>query len=146
MAVIVMIDDEIMLTGLMAQLFRRVGHDMHTARNGELGLTLIERVMPDLVILDHMLPGITGLDVLRKLRNDPKLSSIPAVFYTAAVDPECEREARALGIRGFWWKGAAGFDEIRNRVESVVRGAQPVMGDVPTPMGSSGGGPLAELA
>jgi two-component system, OmpR family, phosphate regulon response regulator PhoB len=146
MAVIVMIDDEIMLTGLMAQLFRRVGHDMHTARNGELGLTLIERVMPDLIILDHMLPGLTGLDVLRKLRSDPKLSHIPTVFYTAAVDPECERQARALGIGGFWWKGAAGFDEIRNRVESVVRGMQPPLGSIPAPIVSSGGGSIAEPA
>lgn len=58
-------------------------YDVITATDGKLALAAIKKHVPDMVILDVMMPGIDGVDVCRMMKNDSKLSSIPVIFLTA---------------------------------------------------------------
>ena len=66
-------------------------------------LDCVNEIKPqiDLIILDHVLPIIRGVDVLRFLKNDPRHSSIPVIIYSASFDPETISEAYDNGTDGF---------------------------------------------
>ncbi len=79
-ATILVIDDDTLLLKLIRQALTPKGYIVHTATNGEEGLLLFNQVSPDLVILDVMMPGMSGWDVCERLR---QVSSVPIIFLTA---------------------------------------------------------------
>lgn len=80
---IVVIDDEEDIRELIQYNLSKEGYVVSCAVSGEEGVELVERVKPDLLILDLMLPGIDGLEVCRRLKSDAKLKSIPIVMVSA---------------------------------------------------------------
>jgi two-component system, OmpR family, alkaline phosphatase synthesis response regulator PhoP len=80
---ILAVDDEADILELIGYNLSREGYRIDTARTGEEALASIRDRKPDLVILDLMLPGIDGLEVCRRIRNDPSSASISIVMLTA---------------------------------------------------------------
>jgi DNA-binding response OmpR family regulator len=80
---ILVVDDEPDLVELVRHHLVREHYDVVTAGDGETGLAEARRKVPDLVVLDLMLPGIDGLEVCRRLRQDPRTEHIPIVMLTA---------------------------------------------------------------
>jgi DNA-binding response OmpR family regulator len=81
-AILLIEDDPLVRRGLQLALSRH-GHDVRTADTGEDGLRELRRAMPDLVVLDLMLPGIDGFEVCRRIRSD---SEVPVIMLTARGD------------------------------------------------------------
>ncbi|MDD2233469.1 MAG: response regulator transcription factor [Desulfitobacteriaceae bacterium] len=88
---IILVDDEQEILTLVRDYLSREGFSVLTAMNGTKGLQLIEREKPDLVLLDWMLPGISGLEICKHLR---KTSTIPIIMLTA----KSEEIDRVLGL------------------------------------------------
>jgi DNA-binding response OmpR family regulator len=80
---ILVVDDEPDLVELVRHHLQREHYEVITASDGETALFEARRRVPDLVILDLMLPGIDGLEVCRRLRSDTRLAHIPIVMLTA---------------------------------------------------------------
>jgi two-component system phosphate regulon response regulator PhoB len=80
---IVVIDDEEDIRELIHYNLSKEGYVVSCAVSGEAGVELVQRIKPDLLILDLMLPGIDGLEVCRRLKSDAKLRSIPIVMVSA---------------------------------------------------------------
>ena len=78
-----MVDDEPSFTEALAVGLRREGFEVRTAADGRSALAEIDRSAPDLVLLDVMLPGMSGLDVCREIR---KTTQVPLIMVTARVD------------------------------------------------------------
>jgi CheY-like chemotaxis protein len=78
-----------------------LGHEVHEATTGDEGVRLARELHPDLVLLDMMMPGRTGLDVLQELRADPSLAEITVVMVTARVQVDDREAALAAGADGF---------------------------------------------
>jgi two-component system, cell cycle response regulator len=114
-------DNPSILQGLERAL-RATGYDVHTATSGNAVLELLERapVVPDLLLLDVMMPGITGLDVLRRLRQDARWMDVPVVLITATNDGALPVSALRDGAVDFLTKPFR-LDELLARVESHVR-------------------------
>jgi two-component system, sensor histidine kinase and response regulator len=89
---IVLIDDEEALRNVMGEILSAAGHQTVLAANGAEGLDLIRRAPPDVVVCDINMPTLDGFGVLRALRADPQLASLPFLFLTS------ESEIRA-GMR-----------------------------------------------
>ena len=68
-----------------------------TAHDAETAMEIMHAKPPKLVILDDMMPGMTGTEVLALMRADPALASVPVVMYSAADRPERRRDAERLG-------------------------------------------------
>ena len=83
MAHILIIEDETDISTLLEFNLTREGYRVTTAATGEIGLTLSRTQLPDLVILDLMLPGTSGMDVCRNLKSDPVTNRIPIIMLTA---------------------------------------------------------------
>jgi two-component system phosphate regulon response regulator PhoB len=86
MANIVLIDDERDILDVLEFNLRQAGHDVSTAMSGSEGLLLVAQERPDLVVLDLMLPDLSGTDVCRSLKSRPELQHIPVLMLSARGD------------------------------------------------------------
>lgn len=87
MAVIVVADDDIDLADLVAYSFEVAGHTVHAARDGMRALALVQACRPDLVVLDHAMPGLNGLEVAAALRAEPDTARVPVIMISANGPP-----------------------------------------------------------
>jgi signal transduction histidine kinase len=91
---IVLIDDEAGLRGVMEEILATAGHETVVAADGAEGLAALRRAPPDVVLCDIKMPVLDGFGVLRQVRADPRLASLPFVFLTG------EHEVRAGMLSG----------------------------------------------
>ena len=102
---VLVVDDHEDIRRMFARLVRALGHDAATAADGEEAIVAATDDRPGLIILDLMMPGITGFDVLRALRSDPRTRDVPIVVYSALSDAEFVEQALSLGANDYWVKG-----------------------------------------
>ena len=81
--VVAIVDDEEDIVNLVSHHVKREGYKVKGFHNGRDFLLFLESIVPDLVILDIMLPGIDGLEICRMLKNRSRTSSIPIIMLTA---------------------------------------------------------------
>ena len=98
---ILSIDDSKTIRLLLARLFRPFVCEWREAANGEEGLVVATREKPDLIILDHNMPVMDGITMLRKLREDPGLKRTPVIMLTAESGPESLATVARLGVRDY---------------------------------------------
>lgn len=80
---ILVVDDEKDILELVRYNLAKAGYEVQCAASGEAALDLLERSVPDLILLDLMLPGLDGLDVCRRLKQDERTRSVPVIMLTA---------------------------------------------------------------
>jgi len=81
---ILIIDDEVDVRELLALLLERDGYRVARAEDGTEGLAMVQSLRPDLVITDHLMPGLSGAEIVRTMRAEPALASIPVIMVTGA--------------------------------------------------------------
>ena len=124
MATILVVDDEPDLREILVRLVGAVGHEVLSAPDGVAAIELVRARRPALVILDLMMPGTDGFDVLRAIRADPQVGSVPVVMYTALSDRASKERAFALGAQGYLVKNEVGIKELRAMVEQYTSAPQ----------------------
>ena len=93
MATILVVDDEPDVVEIVRVRLEREGHTVLTAPDGQTGLMLTLTRQPDLVILDIMMPGLDGFEVLRQIKSDPRMTDTPVIMLTARGDYSAKAEA-----------------------------------------------------
>src|SRR5438094_8797421 len=89
-AKVLVVDDTPLNIKLLGDLLAVKGYVVATATNGEEALAKLAAEMPDIVLLDVMMPGLSGYDVCRRIRADPTTALLPVVMVTS-LDPQTER-------------------------------------------------------
>ncbi len=97
MSTILIIDDQPANLKVLVDLLRQKNHTMLVAATGEQGLSIAQKQLPDLILLDVMMPGIDGFQVCTKLKSEEKTSKIPIIFLTALGDIEDKSRAFQAG-------------------------------------------------
>jgi CheY-like chemotaxis protein len=98
---LLLVDDDDALAEMYALQLTASGFHVTTARSGVEALQLVVDVTPDLIYLDLGLPGMTGLEVLERLRTAPSTADVPVVILTNFSEPEMIERGRALGAQDF---------------------------------------------
>lgn len=80
---ILLIDDSRFIQYAIEKALAEKGHSMTTASDGEAGIRAAAQHMPDLILLDVMLPGVPGTNILSRMKSDPCLAEIPVIVLTA---------------------------------------------------------------
>jgi len=101
---VLLVDDEDSLRKVMRDLLERDGYAVSEARDGVQALDQIDRVGPDIIVLDLNLPGLDGYGVLSHLRSRPATASIPVIVLTAKGDEDNEVRVFELGADDFLTK------------------------------------------
>ena len=111
MATILLVDDHPDVREVVGQMLRLHGHEVSLAESGEVAWEQMQKSTPDAVVVDQRLPGMSGIDLLRKIRGTPGWSKLPVVLCSG---DDFEREAAAMaGAYDFWLKGSDGmFDAV----------------------------------
>ena len=121
MGLILIVDDQIEACRPLAVLLRHLGHKGDYRTSGEAALEYLRQQKPDLLILDVMMPGMDGMEVLRHVRSDPQYAGLPVVMFSAVADPAFRRHAMEKGANDYWVKASMDFDQLSQRVEPFLK-------------------------
>jgi signal transduction histidine kinase len=117
---ILIVDDE--PSGIIAleSILNGEGYDLEFAQNGKSALEIAAAVLPDLILLDVMMPGMDGFEVCRRIRSTPALAEVPIVILTALDDFNSRIAGLEAGADDFFTK-PIDRHELRARVKTITR-------------------------
>ncbi len=101
------------------------GFTVIATKDGEEALRAIQAEMPDLVLLDLLMPGRLGFAVLKEMKQDPKTASIPVIVLTNLAEADW-KVVREMGAVEYWVKADLTLEELVGRVEKTLAGGSPV--------------------
>ncbi len=116
---IVVVEDEPDTAEMFAEMMRLGGFDVIKTYGGTMALSLIVRVKPVAVVLDIMMPDLSGLEVLRYIRRDPRLEHIPVVVVSARSLPEDIQQGMEAGASLYLSKPVS-FQDLKSAIEQVT--------------------------
>jgi len=94
---LLVVDDDLSVGKLLRAIFEREGWEVDSAGSGEECLTTVEATPPDVIVLDHMMPGLTGIETARRLRHGGFHK--PIVLFSAYLGPELQTAVRELDLK-----------------------------------------------
>ncbi|MCY4304665.1 MAG: response regulator [Aestuariivita sp.] len=98
---VLLVEDEPNITEAIRFLLSREGWKVHTHVNGATAINEIERIKPDILVLDMMLPGRSGIDILRDLRDNSEMRNVPVLMLSARGQNRDRELAEAVGVDRF---------------------------------------------
>jgi len=101
MSTILIIDDNSVERESVLRALQKVGYTVLGASDGTTGIALAKERPPDLIICDIDMPGLSGFDTLKRLKEDPRTHSIPFVFLTGSADAMAGKLGRELGAEEY---------------------------------------------
>lgn len=101
---LLIIDDQPFIVAIFTELFRADEVDLISASNGEDGLEIALKELPNLIFLDIEMPRMDGLSVCKKLRQDPRFESTPIFLLSAKGEGPSDDEQQEIGVTGYLTK------------------------------------------
>jgi len=120
MAMILIVDDSADASESLAVFFRNVGHDVTCVPNGRDALTSVLSNVPDVILLDLMLPEMDGPSFLEVVRSYLRIQGLPVVVLTGLTDSPMIDRVQALKVNSVLVKGKATPDEILKAIEEAL--------------------------
>jgi DNA-binding response OmpR family regulator len=119
---LVIVEDEDSLRSMYVMKFEQAGFSVEQAGNGEDGLDLIRRTKPDIVLLDILMPKVSGFDVLRSMKadKDKSISDIPVIFLTNLAEDAGYKQGQDLGAAGYVMKVDRTPEELVQFVNATI--------------------------
>lgn len=122
---ILIVEDEAAIREMVVMALSAAGYEVHEAESGEEGFALLNEHVPDLILLDWMLPGMSGIDFSRRIKKDPLCSEIPIIMLTARGEEEDKVRGLESGADDFVTKPFSPR-ELTARIKAVLRRASPM--------------------
>jgi CheY-like chemotaxis protein len=117
---ILLIEDNEFIARMYQNIFTLEHYDVSWADNGEKGLQLAKDWQPDLIMLDIIMPNISGLKTLERLKNDEMTKKIPVVMLTVIGEEEVIEECFKLGASGYLIKPSLNPDQVLKEVKTYL--------------------------
>lgn len=117
---ILWVEDDAFLKGLVAQRLAQESYALLHASEGESALALARHEQPDVIMLDILLAGMDGIEILRALKKDEKTKHIPVIMFSNLSDDARMKESKELGAAGFFVKAYVTLDEILTEIKKVL--------------------------
>lgn len=142
MAKVLLVEDDLSLREIYGARLQAEGHQVVTASDGEEALAVAMRDHPELIVLDVMMPKISGFDVLDILRSTPETKNIKVIMMTALSQEADRSRGEKLGVNKYLVKSQVTLEDVMSAVRQVLLGdsapangasAQPAAGQTPPP-------------
>jgi two-component system, OmpR family, phosphate regulon response regulator PhoB len=128
MARILVVEDEEAIADLVGLHLRRANHEVQWARNGESARAAVRERLPDLILLDWMLPGVTGLDLAKQWRAESRTKDLAIIFLTARQTESDRTQGLDQGADDYIVKPFSPM-EMMARIRAVLRRRSPMASD-----------------
>lgn len=122
---ILLVEDDTALAAVYRSRLELEGFEIKEVNNGEEALSAAVEFKPDLVLLDAMMPKISGFDVLDILRNTPETTNIRVIMLTALSQPKDKERAENLGVDDYLVKSQVVIGDVVERVKHHLGLDQP---------------------
>jgi CheY-like chemotaxis protein len=116
---VLLVDDSKFLRLTNQRILTRAGFEVFAAADGEEGLQVANEKLPDIILLDMMLPKISGPEVLKRLKANPATMDIPVIVLTS-LSQKNEEKLISEGAAAYFEKSLLGLDQSPNRLASTV--------------------------
>jgi putative two-component system response regulator len=117
---ILIVDDERSARETIEAILTGEGYQLEMAENGQQALERIHSILPDVILLDVMMPGMTGFEVCKAIRSDPQVAEIPIIIITALDDRASMIQGLISGADDFIHKPYDRY-ELRTRLQGITR-------------------------
>ena len=118
---VLLVDDDPMMAKMYQRFLEGEGFEFAAAFNGEEGLAVIKKDRPDIILLDIMMPKMSGLATLKVIKADPNLKDIPVVILTNLGDwSEDIENCKKLGAEDYWVKANMSLKEVGERIRKIL--------------------------
>lgn len=118
---ILIVDDEKDLVDLMAVMLETQGFVVMKAFSGEEAITKLEEQKPDIILLDIMMPQMSGYEFCQKIKGDDRHKSIPVILVTAKVQSEDQKRGKEAGADGFITKPYE-YSQLIQEIQKLIHG------------------------
>jgi len=119
---VLFVEDEEMLQKTLGDVLSKEGYKVISALTGDQGLRLAKKEKPDLILLDLILPKLSGLEVLAELKKKPETKKIPVIVLTQIDNPFEIGKALELGANAYLVKVSYDFKEIIEKIKKILGG------------------------
>jgi two-component system phosphate regulon response regulator PhoB len=119
---ILLVEDDRFLRRACEASLRQRGLTVTTAADGEEGLRLARSERPDLILLDMLMPKLSGLEVLRALRGDAETRNVPVLILSNSSREQDIAEVTTLGVSGYFVKSNLSLQELGELVGRLLTG------------------------
>ncbi len=117
---ILLIEDEEIMIDLLQRKLEKEGYEVKLARDGEEGLEKIRQEMPDLVLLDIVMPKVGGLEVMEEISKDQELKKKPVIIISNSGQPVELERVKELGARDWLIKTEFDPQEVLDKVKQQI--------------------------
>jgi DNA-binding response OmpR family regulator len=124
---VVVVEDEFETAEMLAEMMRLIGFQVFKSAGGKPAIDLISEKKPDTVLLDQMMPDLSGLELLDVIHKDPYLCHIPVIIVSAKCLPSDRRRGLEAGAACYLTKPVA-FIDLKQAVEQTLENKTPLAG------------------
>jgi len=118
---ILFIEDESALQRAVTQVLEESGYAVSSALNGEIGIALAQREIPDVILLDLILPKKNGFEVVAALKSDESTKHIPIIILSNLEGSEDVQKAIELGATTYLVKTNYNLDEVVEKIKNILK-------------------------
>jgi DNA-binding response OmpR family regulator len=119
---ILWVEDDKLIGSILGRKFANSDFNLIHANNGQEALGMLKESNPDIFILDLMLPGMDGFEILQKIRMESKFNKTPAIILSNLSKPSDFEKAKMLGVSKFLVKASSSLDQIILEVKNILDG------------------------
>lgn len=117
---IVIIEDDLAISQMYRMKFETDGFEVYLADNGQSGVDLVKTVQPDIVLLDLLMPELSGQQTLAEIRADQNIANTPVIILTNTESEQAEIEAQQLGIEAYIIKANETPTQVVTKTKEVL--------------------------
>ena len=128
---ILIVEDETPLLSLLRDKLTEKGFEVLTATDGNQGLDLALKILPDLILLDILMPNMDGLTMLKNLRASSLAAKIPVILLTNLADSKEVLAAKDYGVEEYLIKAENNLDEVIRKISERAKSGAPVTQTLP---------------
>lgn len=119
---ILWVEDDKLIGNILGKKLVNSGFDLVQTKNGEEALKELEHIMPNAILIDLLLPGMSGFDILQAIRANTKFANTPVMILSNLSKPSDIEKAKSLGAQKFLVKATASLDQIVAEVRNLSQG------------------------
>lgn len=117
---VLVIEDDQLMAGLLAEKLAKADFEVRLAADGEAGMKELEKDLPDIILLDLILPGVSGFEILAKIKEDERTKAIPVVILSNLGSREEVEKGLKLGAESYLIKANVLIDEVVKKIRDTV--------------------------
>ena len=121
MTKIAIIEDDQVINQMYRMKFEAAGFDVSSASDGEAGVALVEKIHPDIILLDLQMPRMGGAEALGIIRSKKDLAETPVIILTNLGEEEAPKTLRSLGIHSYIVKAELAPSQVVSRVKEALK-------------------------